>query len=119
MEFAKCIYSCVCVILFAGSAYAESGWTDYGVVAELNPTARHYYLARLNVTKNPSSCKDKRWFFQDYDAPGSEKMFLTLLEAIKSGLKARVYVTGKCNLEGYSEISSVSVIEVDGFSNNK
>jgi hypothetical protein len=37
-------------------------------------------------------------------------MFDILLEGIKSGIRMRVYVTGVCNLNGYSEFSAVSVI---------
>ena len=97
-------------LFFSHLAYAGSGWTDYVTAAELVPTARHYYEVRLQVKRNPSACSEKTWFYQDYDSPGSDMMFKTLLEAIKSGIRMRVYVTGKCNLNGYSEISSVSII---------
>ena len=103
MVFGTCLW-------YSQYVYADSGWTDYVTVAELVPTARHYYELRLPVKENPSSCKNKTGFYQDYDAPGADKMFLTILEGIKSGLRIRVYVTGKCNLFDYSEISSVSVI---------
>jgi len=69
----------------------------------------HYYVVRIDVKQNPSGCDQKAWFYQDYGLPGSDKMFLTLLEAVKSGFAVRVYVTGKCNLHGYSEFTSVSV----------
>jgi hypothetical protein len=91
-------------------ASAESGWTDYAAVAEVQPTGFHYYLVRLPVKKNPSECKDKEWFFQDYGGPGAKEMYATLLESLKSGLRVRVYVTGRCNLDGYAEISSLSAI---------
>lgn len=95
---------------YAGTVHAGSGWTDYVSVDELKPTGLHYYLVRLEVNKNPSGCTDKQWFFQDYKIPGSDKMFLILLEALKTGMRVRVYVTGKCNLHGHSEFSSISVI---------
>lgn len=97
-------------IFFSHFAHAGSGWTDYVTAAELVPTARHYYEVRLQVAHNPSGCGEKTWFYQDYDSPGSDMMFKTLLEAIKSKIRMRVYVTGKCNLNGYSEISSVSIV---------
>jgi len=97
-------------LLFSHLVHADAGWTDVVTVAELVPTARHYYEVRLPVKKNPSGCRDKTWFYQDYGSPGSDQMFKTLLEGIKSGIRFRVYVTGKCNINGYSEISSVSVI---------
>lgn len=91
-------------------ADAESGWTDYAAVSEVQPTGFHYYLVRLPVKKNPSDCKDKEWFFQDYGGPGAKEMYATLLESLKSGLRVRVYVTGRCNLDGYAEISSLSAV---------
>ena len=41
--------------------------------------------------------------FQDYKTPRSDKMFLMLLEALKTGIQVRVYETGKCNVNGHSE----------------
>ncbi len=104
------IFALFFAIFPVGTVQAESGWTDYVSVDELNPTGLHYYLVRLEVKQNPSGCRDKRWFCQDYNTTGSDKMFLTLLEALKVGMRVRVYVTGRCNLDGYSEFSSVSVI---------
>lgn len=87
-----------------------SGWTDYVPVLELTATSQYRYLVRLKVSENPSGCKNKETFYQDYEVPGSVHMFNTLLEAIASEKFARVYVTGKCGLDGYSEISSVSIM---------
>lgn len=92
------------------SAQAGAGWTDYVTVAELVPTAQHYYAVKLPVKENPSGCKNKVWFYQDYGTFGSDTMYKTLLEAVKSGLRVRVHVTGSCNLRGYSEISAVGVV---------
>ena len=97
-------------LLFSHGAQAKAGWTDYAVVAELVPTGQRYYEFRLPVTENPSGCREETWFYRDYSSSGSEKMFEILFEGIKSGVQVRVYVTGVCNIEGYSEISSVSVI---------
>ena len=97
-------------LLFPQYAQAKAGWTDYVSVAELVPTGRHYFEVRLPVKENPSGCRDKIWFYRDYSSSGSEKMFEVLFEGIKSGVQVRVYVTGVCNLNGYSEISSVSVV---------
>lgn len=99
-----------CALLFASHVRAGAGWTAYAMVAELVPTTRHYYTVRLPVKDNPSGCHNKIWFYQNYGAIGADKMYLTLLEAVKSKLKVRLYVTGNCNFHGYSEISSVSVI---------
>ena len=96
--------------LFAPLAAAGSGWTDHANVAELVPTNKHYYEFRLDITENPSGCKNAQWFYQDYASRGADQMFLTLLEALKSRLIVRVHVSGRCNLNGYSEVSSVSIV---------
>lgn len=98
------------LILFSHLAYAGAGWTDFVKVAELVPTSRHYYEVRLEVRENPSGCREKAWFYQNYESRGSDEMFRTLLEGIKEEIQLRVYVTGVCNINGYSEISAVSVI---------
>jgi hypothetical protein len=97
-------------LLISNFTQASAGWTDFVTVAELVPTTRHYYEVRLPVKENPSGCKNKTWFYQNYGSRGSDKMFETLLEGIKSGFRSRVYVTGICNIHGYSEFSAVSVI---------
>jgi hypothetical protein len=97
-------------LLFSHFAQASAGWTDFVTVEELVPTSRHYYEVKLPVKENPSGCKNKTWFYQNYDSRGSDKMYDTLLEGIKSGYRLRVYVTGICNIHDYSEFSSVSVI---------
>ncbi|MBK5103794.1 MAG: hypothetical protein JJE42_06065 [Burkholderiales bacterium] len=97
-------------LLLSQFVHANSGWTDVVAVAELVPTAKHYYVVRLPVKQNPSGCENKTWFYQNYGSFGSDKMFQTLLEGVKTGIRLRVYVTGICNIEGYSEFSSVSVV---------
>lgn len=88
---------------------AGSGWTDFAPVAELTPTAQYRYIVRVDVRENPSGCRNAQYFFQDYSVAGSNLMFRTLLSAVENGTYVRVYVTGKCDLDGYSEISSVSI----------
>lgn len=100
----------VWLFLFSGCVFASAGWTTYAPVSELRPTDRIRYVLRLNVADNPSGCRDTQYFYQDYTAPGSRHMFRTLLAAVESGKKVRVYVTGRCNIDGYSEISSVSIV---------
>ena len=96
--------------LFSNFVYASAGWTDYVTVAELVPTSRHYYEVMLPFNENPRGCKNKTWFYQNYDSIGSDKMFAILLEGIKSRIRLRVYVTGICNINSFSEFSSISVI---------
>lgn len=92
------------------TAMAVSGWTNDVTVAELTPTSHGRYLVRLNVSDNPSGCRNKSVFYQDYNL-GSKEMYEALLQAVVSGKRVRVYVTGKCDLNGYSEISSVTILQ--------
>lgn len=99
------------VSLFAGvpDAAAEAGWTDYAVVTELTPTIHQRYEVTIATSQNPSGCRDKQTFYQDYSAKGSEQMYLALLESVGSGKKVRVFVTGACGVDGYSQISAVGI----------
>jgi hypothetical protein len=90
--------------------HAAAGWTGYASIAELTPTSHGRYLVKLKSTDNPSDCKDKTTFYQDYSTPASRLMYNTLLEAVAYKKQVRVYVTGKCELNGYSEISSVAIV---------
>lgn len=90
--------------------FGTSGWTEYTSIVELIPTNHGRFLVRLDSPKNPSGCKNKDTFYQDYGTSGSEKMYLALLKAVEFNKKVRVFVTGKCGLNGYSEISSVSIV---------
>lgn len=96
--------------LLSPPAQARAGWTDYVTVAEVVLTTRHYFEFRLPVERNPSGCREANWFYLDYGSPGAEQVFKVLLDGIESGLSVRVYVTGICNINGYSEISSISVV---------
>lgn len=99
----------LCLILPSFSARAASGWTDYGYVSELVPTIHHRFKVNIVVNNNKSGCKDKQWFYQDYNAAGAKEMYLALLEAVASNLEVRVYVTGRCNIDSYSEISELGI----------
>ncbi len=97
-------------LLTSPAALAGAGWTDYTRLTELVASSKHYYSFRLNLTDNPSGCREDAWFYQDYSAAGSDKIFDALLEALKSGIRVRVYVTGACNIDGYAEISSLGIV---------
>jgi len=93
----------------ASEALAEAGWTDYALVTELTPTIHQRYEVTIAVQQNPSGCREKQVFFQDYSAKGSEQMYLALLESVSSGKRVRVFVTGECGVNGYSRISAVGI----------
>lgn len=96
--------------LFQHGVFADAGWTGYGRIAELQPTTAGRFLVRLETDPNPSDCRNKSWFYRDYGDAGVELMFHALLGALTSNLQARVFITGRCDLNGYSEISSASIV---------
>lgn len=104
------LFIVICFFALPRHGFAEAGWTDYGHITELVPTARHYYEVRLEIEKNPGRCRKKTWFYQDYGLTAADKMFATLLEGLQNGKKVRVYVTGKCNINGYAEFTAVGII---------
>jgi hypothetical protein len=98
-------------LLFSGAVLGgASGWTDYTRVVELTPTSQQRYTVRLNLSDSPGDCRSKDTFFQDYAASGAELIYHTLLEALISGKQVRIFTTGRCELNGYGEISSVSIL---------
>ena len=92
-----------------GGAWAGTGWTSYGRIQELQPTTAGRFLVRLDGVANPSGCRDQGWFYRDYTGREAELMFHALLGAVTSNLAVRVYATGRCDLNGYSEISSAGI----------
>lgn len=96
-------------LICAGQAQAEAGWTAYGSVLELQPTTQGRFVFRMRVDANPSGCRKETWFYRDYRGLGAEQVYATLLEATSRGRAIKVYVTGVCDLNGYSEINSVSL----------
>jgi hypothetical protein len=103
---------CAAVAVFAVSipGYAgEASWSKHTTVVELTPTGQQRYEFRLNLTESPAGCKNPDTFYQDYDAVGSERMYNLLLHALTDDKEVRVYATGRCELNGYAEISAVSI----------
>ena len=96
--------------MITNTSLASSGWTDYVYVSELVPGIHGRFIVKLKVSENPSGCKNKEMFYRDYGIAGSEQMFNTLLVAVQSGKKVSVFVTGQCEINGYAEISSVSIV---------
>ena len=109
-KYSTLLVSMACLALAGSEGWAGAGWTAYGTVVELTPTVHGRFIVRLDVASNTTDCSSKDSFYRDYGRPGAEFMFRTLLDAVTAGKRVRVYVTGACDLNGYSEITSVSVI---------
>jgi hypothetical protein len=96
--------------LLGANAHADSGWTDYGAVVELQPGTAGRFMFRLDVSDNPSRCRERQWFYRDYAGVGVSQLFDALSGALINDKKVRVYVTGVCDHLGYSEISAVGLV---------
>jgi hypothetical protein len=90
-------------------ASADSSWTDAGPVLGLTPSIQGRYVLKIGITQNQSGCREKRMVYQDYSDRAADHMYPALLEAIGSGKKVRVFVTGLSELQGNSQISSVTI----------
>lgn len=111
MKWAPVVYLLLVLsLLMPALARGEAGWTSYGQIAELTSTNQFRLLVTMDVSANPSGCRNKSIFYQDQRSAGSEQTFKILLQAVASGNMVRLYVTGNCELNGYSEISSVSIV---------
>ena len=102
-------YLLILLLLMSFSCLASSGWTTYGKVIELVPTIHHRFKVNIDIKENKSSCKQDQWFYQDYELSGAREMYLALLEAVSSNKLVRVYVTGRCNINEFSEISELGI----------
>ena len=96
-------------LLLPINGYTAQGWTNYASIEELTQISHGRFLVKLKVSKNPTRCKNKEMFYRAYRMPGAQYMYVKLEEAVESGKEVRVHVTGRCELNGYSEISSVDI----------
>lgn len=83
---------------------AGSGWTDYGYILSLEADDLGQVLAQVNVSSNPSHCKNKQWFHTR-----NKQHYQLLRDAASNDKKVRLKVTGFCHLKGYSQISVVAM----------
>lgn len=86
-----------------------AGWTEPASVVALEAGDLARFIVKLDVEKNASGCRDPNGFYGDYGRNGSELMYQTLLEALLHERRVKVYVTGVCDLNGYSGISAVRI----------
>lgn len=97
---------CLTTVTWAG----EAGWTELASIKSLEANQQGRFVLRLNLNKSASGCRSIDGFYADYGRDGSELMYTTALEALRNRLKVQVYVTGGCDLDGYSAISSVRIL---------
>lgn len=100
----------VCVFLTANGWAGEAGWTQPAAIKTLEAGQQGRFILRLNLSKSASGCRSVDGFYADYGRDGSELMYKTALDALQNQLRVQVYVTGGCDLDGNSAISSVRIL---------
>jgi hypothetical protein len=100
----------VSVVLTTNVWAGEAGWTEPVAIKSLEASQQGRFVLRLHLSKSISGCRSADSFYADYGRDGSELMYTTALEALRNHLKVQVYVTGGCDLDGYSAISSVRIL---------
>lgn len=107
----RCTWVWVVSVILAANAWAgEAGWTEPTTIESLEAGQQGRFILHLNLSKSISGCRSADGFYADYGRDGSELMYATALEALHNQLKVQVYVTGGCDLNGYSAISSVRIL---------
>lgn len=87
-----------------------AGWTPVTRVTALEPTTHGRLLFQLRTEKSTSGCRSKDWYFVDYTGTGPRLMFHVLKDALLMEKPVKVFVTGRCDLDGYSEISAARLL---------
>ena len=100
----------VSIFLAANVPAGEAGWTQPASIMGLEANQQGRFTLRLNLNKSASGCRSVDGFYADYGRDGSELMYQTGREALSNQRRVQVYVTGGCDLDGYSAISSVRIL---------
>jgi len=98
------------LFLCCGIAQANSGWTDSNIIDVIRATTSGKFVVKASFGKNPSNCKDEESFYLNYSVDGADSIYLLLLQAIATQNEVKFYVTGRCELNGMSEISSAVIL---------
>ncbi len=100
----------IILLLWSGLVYSNSGWTDSNVINLIRATTSGKFVVKASLSKNPSRCKDEESFYMDYSTDGADSVYLLLLQAVSTQNEVKFYVTGRCELNGMSEISSAVIL---------
>lgn len=106
----KFCYVPLLFLLLSGPLQAESGWTSSTLILEITATTAGKFIIHATPKKNPTDCKDRERFYLDYGLSGANKVYDLLLDATVSQLPVKLYITGRCELFGMSELSKASII---------
>lgn len=107
----RCNWAWLVSVVLATNVWAgEAGWLEPAAIKSLEASQQGRFILHLNLSKSAGGCRSADGFYADYGHDGSELMYATALEALHNQLKVQVYVTGGCDLNGYSAISAVRIL---------
>lgn len=105
---AKCLMALGAAIASVNAAAGQAGWSAAALVETIEPTSQRKYTVSLQL-EAAHDCKSKRTFYQDYSANGAQFVYDTLLMALAHELPVQVHTSGRCELNGYAEITAVRI----------
>lgn len=108
-SFLKILAAAIMLLGSSSSAYSEAEWTNSGYIQEVQATTSGVLVVRGKMGGNPSGCKDGDSYYADYSTKGTEKIFSLLLQSIAARNRVKLFVTGRCDLNGMSEISAAAI----------
>ncbi|MEP5765538.1 MAG: hypothetical protein ABJ308_13145 [Halieaceae bacterium] len=97
-------------LLLPAQLLAEAGWTEPAQITALEANLHGRILVELDVSDNPSGCKEKSMFYREPLGAGTGNMYRLLLEAASNRQRVKIRVSGSCHLKGYAEISAVTMV---------
>jgi hypothetical protein len=92
----------------ANAQAGQAGWSKTALLDSVEPTSQRRYQFTLQLDE-AHGCKSKNTYYQDYTANGAQFIYETLLTALAHELPVQVLTTGRCELNGYAEVSSVRI----------
>jgi hypothetical protein len=100
----------------AQTAWAGAGWSNAGVISEVNqqPGAGSGYGGEVfvvaSVTGNTSGCSSTTGFYFLLSDERHRRMFAMLLTAQAAGRPVKIYFTGTCHVWGSAFLDGVIVV---------
>jgi len=93
---------------------AATGWTNGGVITEVNqqPEGGYngYVFVTASLTGNPSGCTVPTFFYFTISDERQKRMFAMLLAAQAAGRQVRIWATDTCHPWGAALLDGVIIV---------
>lgn len=96
-------------------AQAAAGWSDFGVITEINEQPAAYgagagqVFIEISINANPSGCDSPNGFYFSVSNDRTKRFYATLLSAHLSGRPVSIWTTGTCHAWGSAELDGLRV----------